>query len=697
MPNYEDNLNYSAQQAVWENIDWETIPFDGNRLKSPLTPEEQKDEELYKSWGERYNEEYYRKYNKWKVNTNSDFWNSIANATSAAVSWITSPFTMQDNDINYKDEVEFGVNLNSSIGSSSYDIYTTNIYQYRDFIDNLSLEFIKTGYYNLDVKEDGKIVDFDDDTYESIANKITDKIIPRMRFQHTGSKVAAVNTVFESNNKLSDNVLYSYNELDKSIKANLKESVKNRIKDYLQSGYKNVAEKIHANNVIRSNTKVRNPYWYVGPEAEFISNHIALNNHLYTIKFKDPETGRQMIMSYSDFIEKYGTLNKDDIVAFDYPGVELRSYAVKIGKDNTSLGTLSLRTDFDSDVILEELRALNQFTLNNRKDLFKKDGTPTCPMSQICADEGYNLMIYYLKSGHVVYDHLNVKKEYLDEFNENGYKPGDEFNQSSKFYHLREENKNKYDYVAGNVISRFGKAQINAMGIKDEEEVQNIMSWKFTFHNNAITTGENKVSAGTVTIESGDGKSVNMTLVQLRNLFNNIARSDQNNRYKTMSQIDEDEVNAGTDYSKFLHSIAGNYIGGFGFSPKDKNTMTDVGFFAAMNGLKRSDGSLYDVYDILMSDGIEYIDTKSENRQYDFQDRDLLIFRKMGQKHNVVSIANGNVYTLGNGDNQPQIIPIQDYINIMSRRGYSLYRYRFEGNFDPQTARFNLGEYFNIY
>ena len=242
-----------------------------------------------------------------------------------------------------------------------------------------------------------------------------------------------------------------------------------------------------------------------------------------------------------------------------------------------------------------------------------------------------------------------------------------------------------------------GKAQINALGITDEEEVQNIRSWKFTLHNNAITTGENQVSAGTVTIESGDGKSVNMTLIQLRKLFDNIARSDQNNRYKKMSQIDEDEINAGTDYSKFLHSIAGNYIGGYGFSPKDKNTMTDVGFFAAINGLKRSDGSLYDIYDILMSDGIEYIDTKSENRQYDFQDRDLLIFKKMGQKHNVVSIADGNVYTLGNGDNQPQIIPIQDYINIMSTRGYSLYRYRFEGNFDPQTARFNLEEYFNIY
>lgn len=693
MPNYEDNLNYSAQQSVWENIDWETIPFDGNRLKSPLTPEEQKDEEHYKSWGERYNEEYYRKYFKWSVNTNSDFWNSIANATSSFVSRITSPFTMQDNDTNYKDEVEYKVNVFGTGSTTSYDAYITSIHQYRDFIDNLSLEFIKTGYYNLDVKKDGKIVDFDDDTYESIANKITDKIIPRMMFQYTGNKTLTIGG--EVN--LPDNVLYSYNELDKSVKANLKEGVKDKIKDYLQSGYKNVAKKIHANNVIRSNTKVKNPYWNVLQEAEFISDQIALNNHLYTIKFKDPETGSQMIMSYSDFIEKYGTLNKEDIIGFDYPGVELRSYAVKIGKDNTSLGTLSLRTDFDSDVILEELRALNQITLNNRNDLFTKNGTPTCEMSQICADEGYNLMIYYLKSGHVVYDNLKLKKEYLDEFNENGYKPGYEYDQSSKFYHLREENINKYDYVAGNVVSRLGEVQINAMGITDEEEVQNIKSWKFTFHNNAITTGENKVSAGTVTIESGDGKSVNMTLVQLRNLFNNIARSDQNNRYKKMSQIDEDEINAGTDYSKFLHSIAGNYIRRSGFSPKDKNTMTDVGFFAAMNGLKRSDGSLYDVYDILMSDGIEYIDTKSENRQYDFQDRDLLIFRKTGQKHNVVSIANGNVYTLGNGNNQPQIIPIQDYINIMNKRGYSLYRYRFEGNFDPQTARFNLEEYFNIY
>lgn len=697
MPDYEDKLNYSARQAVWENIDWNTISFDGNRLKSLLTTEEEKDEEHYKSWNERYNEEYYRKYNKWKVNTKSDFWNSIANATSAAVSWITSPFTMQGNDTNYKDEVEFGVNLNTSIGSSSYDIYTTNIYQYKDFIDHLSLELITTGYYNLDVKKDGKIVDFDDDTYESIANKITDKIIPSMRFQYTGSKVAAVNTIFESNNNLPDNVLYSYNELDESVKANLKEGVKGRIKYYLQSGYKNVAEKVHANNVIRSNTKFQNPYWYVGPEAESISNYIALNSSLYTINFQDPETGKQIIMNYSDFIKNYGTLNKDDIIAFDYPRNEIRSYAVKIGKDNTSLGTLSLRTDLNSDEIYEQLRALNQITLKNRKDLFDKNGTPTCPMSQICADEGYNLMIYYLTSGYVEYNHLNLKKEYLDEFNENGYKPGNEFDQSSKFYHLREENKNKYDYVAGNVVSRLGRAQINALGITDEEEVQNIMSWKFTLHNNAITTGENQVRAGTVTIESGDGKSVNMTLVQLRNLFNNIARSDQNNRYKKMSQIDEDEINAGTDYSKFLHSIAGNYIRGSGFSPKDKNTTTDVGFFAAMNGLKRSDGSLYDVYDILMSDGIEYIDTKSENTQYDFQDRDLLIFGKMGQKHNVVSIANGNVYTLGNGNNQPQIIPIQDYINIMNRRGYSLYKYRFEGDFDPQTARFNLGEYFNIY
>lgn len=694
MPNYEDNLNYSAQQSVWENIDWKTISFDGNRLKSPLTPEEQKDEELYKSWDQRYVEEFKRKYNKWKVNTNSDSWNSIANEISKVVSLITSPFTMQDNDTNYKDEVEYKVNLSSTGVTSSYDAYITSIYQYRDFIDNLSLEFIKTGYYNLDVKKDGKIVDFDDDTYESIANKITDKIIPRMKFQYTGNETS---TIYGEKMNLPAYILYSYNELDKSVKANLKEGVKDKIKYYLQSGYKNVAEKIHTNNVIRSNTKFDNPYWYVGPEAEFVSNHIALNKDLYTINFEDPETGKQMTMSYSNFIKDYGTLNKDDIVAFDYPRGKLRSYAVKIGKDNTSLGTLSLRTDLSEYETLEQLRILNQFTLNNRKDLFKKNGTPTCEMSQICADEGYNLMLYYLTSGYVEYNHLNLKKEYLDEFNENGYKPGDEFNQSSKFYHLREENKNKYDYVAGNVISRLGKAQINAMGIIDEEEVQNIMSWKFTLHNNAITTGENKVRAGTVTIESGDGKSVNMTLVQLRNLFNNIARSDQNNRYKKMSQIDEDEVNAGTDYSKFLHSIADNYIGGSGFSPKDKNKTTDVGFFAAMNGLKRSDGSLYDVYDILMSDGIEYIDTKSENTQYDFQDRDLLIFRKMGQKHNVVSIANGNVYTLGNGDNQPQIIPIQDYINIMSTRGYSLYRYRFEGNFDPQTARFNLGEYFNIY
>lgn len=693
MPNYEDNLNYSAQQAVWENIDWNTISFDGNRLRSPLTTEEQKDEGLYKSWNERYNEEYYRKYNKWKVNTNSAFWNNFVNEAVDFVAGITSYFTMQGNDTNYKDEVEFGVNFNRSIGPSSYDAYITNISQYRNFIDNLSLEFIKYGYYNLDVKKDGKIVDFDDDTYERIANKITDAIIPSMRFQYTGNKtMTPIGKI-----KFPDNILYSYNELNKSVKVQLKEGVKDKIKYYLQSGYKNVAKQIHANNVIRANTIVENPYWYVGPEAELISKQIALNNDLYTIKFEDPETGKQMIMSYSDFIEKYGTLNKEDIIAFDYPRVELRSYAVRIGKDNTRLGTLSLRTDLDSDQVLQELRALNQITLDNRTDLFTKNGTPTCPMSLICADEGYNLMIYYLTSGHVVYNNLNPKKEYLDEFNENGYKPGDEYNESSKFYYLREDNINKYDYVAGNIISRLGRDQINAMGITDEEEVQNIMSWKFTLHNNAITTGENQVRAGTVTIESGDGKSVNMTLVELRNLFNIIARSDQNNRYKKMSQIDEDEINAGTDYSKFLHSIAGNYIRGSGFSPKDKNTMTDVGFFAAMNGLKRSDGSLYNVYDILMSNGIEYIDTKSENTQYDFQDRDLLIFSKMGQKHNVVSIANGNVYTLGNGNNQPQIIPIQDYINIMNRRGYSLYRYRFEGNFDPQTARFNLEEYFNIY
>lgn len=691
MPNYEDKLNYSVQQSVWENIDWNTISFDGNRLKSLLTTEEEKDKGLYKSWDQRYIEEFKRKYNKWKVNTNSDSWNSIANEISKVVSLITSASTMRDNDRYYKDEVEFKVNVFGDKSTTSYDAYITNISQYRNFIDNLSLEFI-TEYYNLDVKKDGKIVDFDDDTYERIANKITDTIIPGMRFQYIGNKTMSI----IGEKKFSDNVLYSYNELDKNVKAQLKEGVKDKIKYYLRSGYKNVAEKIHDNNVIRANTKVQNQYWYVRQEAESISKQIALNGDLYTINFQDPETGKQIITNYSNFIKKYGTLNKDDIIAFNYPRGELRSYSVKIGKDNTRLGTLSLRTDLDPNETLEQLRALNQITLNNRKDLFK-NGIPTCPMSLICADEGYNLMIYYLTSGYVEYNHLKPKREYLDEFNENGYKPGYEYNESSKFYYLREDNKNKYDYVAGNVISRLGRAQINALGITDEEEVQNIMSWKFTLHNNAITTGENQVNAGTVTIESGDGKSVNMTLVELRNLFNNIARSDQNNRYKKMSQIDEDEINAGTDYSKFLHSIAGNYIGGLGFSPKDKNTTTDVGFFAAMNGLKRSDGSLYNIYDILMSDGIEYIDTKSENRQYDFQDRDLLIFKKMGQKHNIVSIADGNVYTLGNGDNQPQIIPIQDYINIMNKRGYSLYRYRFEGNFDPQTARFNLGEYFNIY
>ena len=298
MPDYEDKLNYSARQAVWENIDWNTISFDGNRLRSPLTTEEQKDEGLYKSWNERYNEEYYRKYNKWKVNTNSAFWNNFVNEAVDFVAGITSYFTMQGNDTNYKDEVEFGVNFNCSIGPLSYDAYITNISQYRNFIDNLSLEFIAE-YYNLDVKKDGKIVDFDDDTYERIANKITDTIIPGMRFQYTGNKTMSIIGKI----KFPDNILYSYNELNKSLKAQLKEAVKDKIKYYLQSGYKNVAKKIHDNNVIRANTKVQNQYWFVRQEAESISNHIAYNKDLYTIRFQDPETEKQITMSYSDFIK----------------------------------------------------------------------------------------------------------------------------------------------------------------------------------------------------------------------------------------------------------------------------------------------------------------------------------------------------------------------------------------------------------
>ena len=444
------------------------------------------------------------------------------------------------------------------------------------------------------------------------------------------------------------------------------------------------------------NTKYNISYFELDKESESVANYINGNSKNYNISFKDPETGKQKNMLYSDFIKDYGILKKEDFIVMYHPRGNIRSYGVRVDESSTELSVLSLRTNLSLEQTFQELRTLNYYAKELRDDLFYK-GEPTSEMTQIVYDETYNLMLYYLTSGFMDYDHFNLNSQYLDEFNKKGYYPGAEHDDKSEFYHLRKENEGKYDYVAGNIISRFGRSQLNAIGIKDEEDVQEIMSWKFTFHNNAVTTGENQVRANTVTIESGDGQKKNMSIVELVTLFKDIARSDQNNEYKLMSQMDEDEINEGTDYSKFLHSISGNYIGGSGFIPKDKSKMTDVGFFAAMNGLKRSDGSLYDVYDILMSDGIEYIDTKSEDAQYDFQDRDLLIFRKRGQKHNVVSIADGNVYTLGNGDNEPQVIPIQDYINIMNTRGYSLYRYKFEGNFNPQTARFNLEEYFNIY
>ena len=156
MPDYKDKLNYSAQKAIFENIDWNTLQFDDRRLKSPLTPEEERQEESYEPWRDRYWSEVDRKYNKWKVDTGSDFLNAIANGVSRFVSGLTSPLTMKDDDVNYKDEVEFKVNDHNSPIGSTYDIYKTAIYQYKDFIDELSEEFIKTGYYNFDISDNGK-------------------------------------------------------------------------------------------------------------------------------------------------------------------------------------------------------------------------------------------------------------------------------------------------------------------------------------------------------------------------------------------------------------------------------------------------------------------------------------------------------------------------------------------------------------
>ena len=696
MPDYKDKLNYSAQKAIFENIDWNTLQFDDRRLRSPLTAEEEKQEESYEPWRDRYWSEVDRKYNKWKVDTGSDFLNAIANGVSRFVSGLTSPLTMKDDDVNYKDEITYKINMETQGNYSEYDSYTTSIYQYKYIIDDIAEMLIKDGYYNFNLSDNGKIVDFDDNTYQNLSNQITDKIIPKMMFQKGPSGTLSGFGYVDRVNQPIDTTLYEYGELNEKDKTGLRDAVNSTINQYIRTGYGKLAEKMYSNDVIKRNTEYYIGYWELDKESESASNYINGNSKNYNISFKDPETGERKNMLYSDFIKDNGMLKKEDFIVMYHPRGNIRSYGVKVDKSSTELAVLSLRTDLNLDQALQELGALNYYATNLRDDLFRK-GEPTSEMTQVVYDETYNLMLYYLTSGFIEYDHLNVNSEYLDEFNKKGYYPGAEYDDKSEFYHLRRENEGKYNYVVGNIISRFGRSQLNAIGIRDEEDVQEIMSWKFTFHNNAVTTGENKVAANTVTIESGDGQKKNMSIIELVKLFKDIARSDQNNEYKLMSQIDEDEINAGTDYSKFLHSIFGNYIGGSGFSPKDKSKMTDVGFFAAMNGLKRSDGSLYDVYDILMSDGIEYIDTKSENTQYDFQERDLLIFRKRGQKHNVVSIADGNVYTLGNGDNQPQVIPIQDYINIMNTRGYSLYRYRFEGNFNPQTARFNLEEYFNIY
>lgn len=697
MPNYKDNLNYSAQQAVWGNVDWKTLPFDGNKLRSPLTPEEEKQEESYKPWKQRYSEEVSRKHEKWMIRSNSKFWNHFINETLEKVSKVTSLFTMKDDDVNYKDEITYKINIKNQGGSPNYDSYTTNIYQYKNLIDDITEMLIKDGYYNFNLSDNSNVVDFDDDTYQNLSNQITDKIIPKMMFQKGPSGTITYFGDVESINQIIDTTLYEYGEINEKDKAGLRDVVNSTINQYIRTGYGKLAEKMYSNNVIRSNTMIENEYWFVDKEAEYIANHFNLNADMFDIRFIDPDTGKQINMTYSDFVEEYGVLKKEDIFAFNYPRGELRSYAVRFGENQNVLADVSLKTDLDVDQVYQQLRMLNELTVSSRNDLFYRDGTPTCEMSQLFADEGYNLLTYYLTSGFMEYTHLKPKKEFLKEFNEKGYYPGAEHDDKSEFYHLRRENEGKYEYTAGNITTKLGRAQINALGIYDENEVQSLMNATFILHNNAVTSGDNQVRAGTITVKNENGDSTNVSIVELRNWFNHLANSNENNRYKKMSQMDEDEINAGTDYSKFLHSISGNYIGGFGFSPKDKNKVTDVGFFAAMNGLKRSDGSLYDVYDILMSDGIEYIDTKSEDTQYDFQDRDLLIFRKRGQKHNVVSIANGNVYTLGNGDNEPQVIPIQDYINIMNTRGYSLYRYRFEGNFNPQTARFNLEKYFNIY
>ena len=131
MPNYEDKLNYSTQQAIFENIDWNTFQFDDRRLRSPLTPEEEKQEESYEPWRDRYWSEVDRKYNKWKVDTGSAFLNAIANGVSRLVSGVTSPLTMKDDDVNYKDEITYKINIESQGHYFGYDSYTTNIYQYK--------------------------------------------------------------------------------------------------------------------------------------------------------------------------------------------------------------------------------------------------------------------------------------------------------------------------------------------------------------------------------------------------------------------------------------------------------------------------------------------------------------------------------------------------------------------------------------
>ena len=405
MPDYKDKLNYSAQKAIFENIDWNTLQFDDRRLRSPLTAEEEKQEESYEPWRDRYWSEVDRKYNKWKVDTGSDFLNAIANGVSRFVSGLTSPLTMKDDDVNYKDEVEFKVNYHNSPIGNTYDIYKTTIYQYKDFIDELSEEFIKTGYYNFDISDNGKNVDFDDDTYEDISNKITNKIISGILFQHEKSSISTNYDKFSTKDNIPDATLYNYGEINDKIKTELKQNIQGKIKYYLKSGYKSLAEKMYSNNVIRSNTMIENEYWFVDKEAEYIANHFNLNADMFDIRFIDPDTGKQINMTYSDFVEEYGVLKKEDIFAFNYPRGELRSYAVRFGENQNILADVSLKTDLDVDQIYQQLRMLNELTISGRKDLFYKDGTPTCEMSQLLADEGYNLLTYYLTSGFMEYTH----------------------------------------------------------------------------------------------------------------------------------------------------------------------------------------------------------------------------------------------------------------------------------------------------